>query len=165
MAFQPFAQIVRVVEQIQTAARVALEPVQRIREAFAAISPEQFSAFQQAFAGLADEFRLRWDAVEKPVFRLFTKLGLTGLESHLTRSELLYVLRLSREKGNKAVLAYIFRKFKRNKYALLNRMVRGWWCVPYMNRRKKTIRAAFRRQPDSLVLSGSRTTRKLCVQA
>ncbi len=123
MAFQPFAQIVRVVEQIQTAARVALEPVQRIREAFAAISPEQ----------------------EKPVFRLFTKLGLTGLESHLTRSELLYVLRLSREKGNKAVLAYIFRKFKRNKYALLNRMVRGWWCVPYMNRRKKTIRAAFRR--------------------
>ncbi len=141
-AFQPFLQVVRAAEQIQETIRVTLEPVQRIREAFGSLSPEQFSAFQQAFVGLADRFRLQWDEVEKPVFRLFTKLGFTGLESHLTRSELLYVLNLSKEKGTAAVQEYVFRKFRKDKYRLLNRTVRRWWRVPYMNKRKKAIRAA-----------------------
>ena len=80
--------------------------------------------------------------MEKPVFRLFTRLGFTGLESHLTRSELLYVLKLSKEKGTAAVQEYVFRKFRRDKYRLLNRTVRGWWRVPYMNKRKKAICSA-----------------------
>ncbi len=141
-AFQPFVQVVRAAEQMQETIRVTLEPVQRIREAFGSLPPEQFSAFQQAFVGLADRFRLQWDEVEKPVFRLFTKLGFTGLESHLTRSELLYVLNLSKEKGTAAVQEYVVRKFRKDKYRLLNRTVRKWWRVPYMNKRKKAIRAA-----------------------
>jgi hypothetical protein len=88
-AFQPFVQVVRAAEQMQQTIRVALEPVQRIREAFGSLSPDQFSASQQALAGLADRFRLQCGEAEKPVFRLFTKLGFTGLESHLTRSELM----------------------------------------------------------------------------
>jgi hypothetical protein len=140
--FQPFVQVVRAAEQMQETIRGTLEPVQRIRKAFGSLSPEQFSAFQQAFVGLADRFRLQWDEIERPVFRLFTKLGFTGLESHLTRSELLYVLNLSKEKGTPAVEEYVFRKFRRDKYRLLNRTVRRWWRVPYMNKRKKAIRAA-----------------------
>lgn len=141
-AFQPFVQVVRAAEQMQQEIRTALAPVQRIREAFGSLSPDQFSAFQQAFAGLADRFRLQWDEVEKPVFGLFTKLGFTGLESHLTRSELLYVLKLSKEKGAAAVQEYVFRKFRNGKHQLLNRTVRRWWRVPYLNKRKKAIRAA-----------------------
>lgn len=143
-AFQPFVQIVQGMEQMRASIRVALEPIERIREAFSAIPPDQFLAFQRAFAGLAEEFRQQWDwdAVERPVFRLFAKLGLTGLESHLTRSELLYVVALSKKEGSKAVKEYIFRKFRKGKYGVLNRMVRSWWRVPYMNKRKKAIRAA-----------------------
>ncbi len=141
-AFQPYLQVVQAAEQFGAAVRVALEPVQRIREAFAAIPQEQLSAFQHAFEGLAVELKFPWERVEGPAFRLFAKLGLTGLESHLTRSELLYVLRLSKEKGNKAVREYVFGKFRRDKHRLLNRMVRGWWCLPYMQKRKKAVRAA-----------------------
>jgi hypothetical protein len=142
-AFQPFVEVVRAAEQMRQEIRVALEPVQRIREAFGSLSSEQFSVFQQSFAALADCFRLQWGhIVEKPVSDLFTKLGFTGLESHLTRSELLYVLKLSKKKGTAAVQEYVFRKFRRNKYLLLNRTVRRWWRVPYMNKRKKAIRAA-----------------------
>jgi hypothetical protein len=143
-ALQPFVQVVRAAEQLRQEIRTTLEPVQRIREALASLPTEQFSAFQQSFVGFADSFRLQWDhIVEKPVYDLFTKLGFTGLESHLTRSELLYVLRLSKKKkGTAAVKEYVFRKFRRDKYRLLNRTVRGWWRVPYMNKRKKAIRAA-----------------------
>ena len=141
-AFQPFAQAVQAVEQMRNTIHVAFEPLQRIREAFGSVSADQFSLFQRALVGLGDDFRLQWDPVEKPVFRLFTKLGLTGLESYLTRSELLYVLRVSQDKGNKAVQEYVFRRFRKAKYKVLNLMVRGWWSVPYMRKRKKSIRAA-----------------------
>jgi hypothetical protein len=142
IAFEPFVQMVNVAERLQTGVRLAFEPGQRIREAIAAIPTAQFLAFQKSFAGMADKLNLQWDLVERPVFRLFTKLGLTGLERHLTRSELLYILRLSKEKGTKAVPEYVFRKFRAEKYKLLNRMVRGWWRVPYMRKRRKAIRAA-----------------------
>ena len=141
-ALEPFVQLVQAAQQVQKNIRVALEPLQRIREALGSISPDQFSEFQRALAGMADNFRLQWAAVDKPVFRLFTKLGLTGLESYLTQSELLYVLKLSKDKGTKAVQEYVFRKFRKAKYKALNRMVRSWWRAPYMRKRKKSIRAA-----------------------
>jgi hypothetical protein len=141
VAVEPFVQVVQAAQQVQNSIRVALEPLQTIREAFRSITPDQLSAFQKAIAGLADDW-LQRDAVEKPVFRLFTKLGLTGLESYLTKSELLQVLKLSKGKGNEAVRAYLFRRFRRAKYQVLNRMVRGWWRIPYMRKRKKAIRAA-----------------------
>jgi len=142
LAVQPFLQVVQATEQFGAAVREVLEPMQRIREAFAAIPQEQLAAFQQAFAGLAVELKFPWERVEGPAFKLFAKLGLTGLESHLTRSELLYVLMLSKEKGNKAVQKYVFGKFRRDKHRLLNRMVRGWWSLPYMEKRRKAVRAA-----------------------
>jgi len=142
-AFQPFVNVMRAVEQMQENFRAALEPVQRIREAFTALPIEQFSSFRQSFVGLAESFQLKLAyVVEKPASDLFTKLGFTGLESHLTRSELLYILKLSKEKGKAAVQQYVFRKFRMKKYLLLNRTVRHWWRVPYMNKRKKMIRAA-----------------------
>jgi hypothetical protein len=98
-------------ERFGAAVQKTLEPIQRIREAFSAIPPEQLSAFQRAIAAYSEDPRFGWNIVEAPVFRLFAELGLNGLESHLTRSELLHVLKLSNAKGKKSVQDYLFRKF------------------------------------------------------
>ena len=142
IAFEPFVQVVQEWERFGAAVQKTLEPIQRIREAFSAIPPEQLSAFQQAIAAYPEDLRFGWDIVEAPVFRLFAELGLTGLESHLTRSELLHVLKLSKAKGKKSVQDYLFRKFRRDKFRMLNRVIRSWWSHPYMEKRKRTVRAA-----------------------
>jgi hypothetical protein len=152
IAFEPYLRLMQTGQQFAAAVHEASEPLRRIQGAFATIPPEQLSILHQAMAGLADDLKFRWDKVEGPVFKTFAKIGLTGLESYVTRSEILHVAKLSKEKGNKAVQKYIFRKFKKDKYRLLNLMMRSWWSLPYMRKRKRIVRAAVsahkRRQYD-----------------
>lgn len=144
VAFEPFVQFMTLAQRFSDEVRKATEPLARIRTAFAALPPEEISAFQKALAGLSSQFRLQWDVEERPVFSLFTKLGLVGLESYLTRSELLRILQISKEKGRSAVQQHIFKKFRAKRYRVLNRAARSWWRLPYMAKRKKTVLAALR---------------------
>jgi hypothetical protein len=144
LAVQPVTQIVQVAEHIEAAFRETLEPFEKMREAFAAIQPTQLEALQRTFAGFGDELRiaLERDDVGGPAFKLFAKLGLTGLESYLSMRECEYILKISKTKGNRAVQQYVFHMFRSNRHRLLNRMIRDWWTVPYMRKRKRTVRAA-----------------------
>ena len=144
LAFQPFVQVIQVTEQFGAVVREAFEPVQRIREAFAAIQPEMLEAWQRAFAELSQHLNvtLEEDKVGGPAFKLFAQLGLTGLESYLSMPQLEHILKISKKRGKRAVQEYVFRVFRRNKHRLLNSMVRDWWQVPYMRKRKKIVRSA-----------------------
>jgi hypothetical protein len=121
-----------------------MEPFEKMREAIAAIPPAQFEVLQRTFAGLGEELKLaiERDKIRGPAFKLFAKLGLTGLERHMGWREIEHALKISKTKGNRAVQEYIFRIFLTKEYRFLNQMVRVWWNVPDMRKRKKTIRAA-----------------------
>ena len=141
---EPFTQVVQAAQQIGDVVRETMEPINQVRAAIAAIPPEQVEALRQIFANLRAELdvELLKDKVGGPAFKLFAKLGFTGLESYMSLPELEYILKLSKTKGRKAVEQRVFRIFKKRRYRLLNSMMDAWWLVPYMRKRKKAVRAA-----------------------
>ena len=144
VAVQPFTAIVQAAEQVRAVTVAAMEPFQKVREAFSLIPPEQLEALRLRFLLLDEELRIAMerDDVSGPAFKLFAKLGFTGLESYMSLRELEYVLKISKTKGKRAVQQYVFRIFRNRRHRLLTQMVRSWWTVPYMRKRKPIIRRA-----------------------
>jgi len=122
----------------------AVDPFFRMLAALDAIPKPELKLFETLFTSYSDALWHQLDDTERKVFRVFEKLGLVGLQAHLTRGELLRVNRVYRKSGRKAVLKFIFARFRKAKYRNLNRLTRRWWTVPYMAKRKKAIRAALK---------------------
>ena len=142
-----FAPYVAFVDALQPAAKQVqafLDPFVEIRNRLAAIPQVDLQNFAQSISEAFRAFEQQLEKEEKLLFALFAKRGLAGMEEYLTAPEVRHILKLKKTKGVAAVDAYIFRQFRRNKYKALNAMVRGWWRVPYMNKRKTTILRAVR---------------------
>ncbi|HZY61177.1 MAG TPA: hypothetical protein VFE38_01535 [Edaphobacter sp.] len=120
------------------------DPYKKIGEAIRATSPESLKEIQKVFLTFSTSYQMQWGETERKAFKIFEKAGLVGLERYLTRSELLSVVRIHKKKGVKGVQSYIFNKFRRQQFKLLKRVVRGWWKLPYMAKRKKIVRLAIK---------------------
>jgi hypothetical protein len=120
------------------------EPVRQASSALELLAISDIQKFHQVLNEYNIDFWSQWDETEKKAFKIFKKSGLTGLGAYLTKGELLRILDLHKSKGRAAVLKFIFNRFRKNDYQLLNKLTRKWWQLPYMEKRKKAVRSALR---------------------
>lgn len=121
-----------------------LDPLAQIRERLTSLPEFDFQHFAANIPTLLEQLHKFSEKDEEAVFDLLAKRGLTGMEEFLTPGEISHILKLKETKGVRAVDAYIFRQFRRNKFKALNAMVREWWKVPYLKKRKTIVLKALR---------------------
>lgn len=140
---RPYVQVALAAQDIKKQLDSVQSPFQQIRKQIAELPLFQ-PEFRDALAKAVTALQERWDREERQAFVLFAKRGLVGLESHLTSEQVSHLLKLQKEKGLKAVDAFIFRIFRHKDFALLRQMMRSWWRVPYMKKRRKAVRLAIK---------------------
>lgn len=140
----PIAGISEMVRRASEEIQRLFEPVRQTSSSLKLLAISDIQRFHEVLNAYNIDFWRQWDETEKKAFKIFARIGLTGLGAYLTRGELLRILELHKSEGRAGVLRFIFSRFRKNNYRLLNRLTRNWWQLPYMEKRKKFVRSALR---------------------
>ena len=98
-------------------------------------------ALRRSLGIFTPELLARLPSTERRFAKLLLRRRWVGIDRYIETAEMPRMLALGR-RGPAILDAEVCRRFRADRYALLNRMVRSWWDVRYLEKRRKEIRQA-----------------------
>src|SRR5277367_4437333 len=93
----PYLEFVEKARKMSEAVSKFTDPFIQINKTLTSVAPDVLQSHREIWSQFTVAYQARWTTTEKKAFKIFAQIGVVGLESYLTRSELARVVSTLRE--------------------------------------------------------------------